>query len=184
MPTWSSPRSRRARGEVVETLREFPVLTDPAPGAPHERTGHHRNTSSMPGARGHGLYRVTIAGTTGRWVSMAFPADSRPVGLRPPRDVRRLESGQEAFPAYLGRSSPRSMNEPVLWSERRHTRLGDIGGTVSPAGGDFEEPVTQSTLKNGAFHGLSRAVPTPEAIRPSTRWTAGVSIRASCPQIN
>ncbi len=33
-----------------------------------------------------------------------------------------------------------------------------IGGTVSPAGGNFEEPVTQSTLKVvGAFHGLSRA---------------------------
>jgi len=33
-----------------------------------------------------------------------------------------------------------------------------IGGTVSPAGGNFEEPVTQGTLKVvGAFHGLSRA---------------------------
>jgi V/A-type H+-transporting ATPase subunit A len=33
-----------------------------------------------------------------------------------------------------------------------------IGGTVSPAGGNFEEPVTQATLKVvGAFHGLSRA---------------------------
>ena len=32
-----------------------------------------------------------------------------------------------------------------------------IGGTVSPAGGKFEEPVTQATLKVvGAFHGLSR----------------------------
>ncbi len=32
-----------------------------------------------------------------------------------------------------------------------------IGGTVSPAGGNFEEPVTQGTLKVvGAFHGLSR----------------------------
>ncbi|MCK4277342.1 MAG: V-type ATP synthase subunit A, partial [Phycisphaerae bacterium] len=33
-----------------------------------------------------------------------------------------------------------------------------IGGTVSPAGGNFEEPVTQGTLKVvGAFHGLSQA---------------------------
>jgi V/A-type H+-transporting ATPase subunit A len=33
-----------------------------------------------------------------------------------------------------------------------------IGGTVSPAGGNFDEPVTQATLKVvGAFHGLSRA---------------------------
>ena len=33
-----------------------------------------------------------------------------------------------------------------------------IGGTVSPAGGNFDEPVTQATLKVvGGFHGLSRA---------------------------
>lgn len=33
-----------------------------------------------------------------------------------------------------------------------------IGGTVSPAGGNFEEPVTQATLSVvGAFHALSRA---------------------------
>jgi Archaeal/vacuolar-type H+-ATPase subunit A len=33
-----------------------------------------------------------------------------------------------------------------------------IGGAVSPAGGNFEEPVTQATLKVvGAFHGLSRS---------------------------
>jgi V/A-type H+-transporting ATPase subunit A len=41
----------------------------------------------------------------------------------------------------------------------RDGKLGSvtIGGTVSPAGGNFEEPVTQATLKVvGAFHGLSR----------------------------
>jgi V/A-type H+-transporting ATPase subunit A len=33
-----------------------------------------------------------------------------------------------------------------------------IGGAVSPAGGNFDEPVTQATLKVvGAFHGLSRS---------------------------
>jgi V/A-type H+-transporting ATPase subunit A len=44
--------------------------------------------------------------------------------------------------------------------ELRDGRKGSvtIGGTVSPAGGNFEEPVTQATLKVvGAFHGLSRA---------------------------
>jgi len=44
--------------------------------------------------------------------------------------------------------------------ELRDGRKGSvtIGGTVSPAGGNFEEPVTQATLKVvGAFHGLSGA---------------------------
>jgi V/A-type H+-transporting ATPase subunit A len=72
----------------------------------------------------------------------------------------RLEEipGEEAFPAYL---------ESVIatfYERSGIVRLkgGDIGsvtigGTVSPAGGNFEEPVTQATLKVvGAFHGLSR----------------------------
>ena len=46
-----------------------------------------------------------------------------------------------------------------------------IGGTVSPAGGDFEEPVTQSTLKVvGAFHGLSRARSDARARSGSRFW--------------
>jgi V/A-type H+-transporting ATPase subunit A len=50
-----------------------------------------------------------------------------------------------------------------------------IGGTVSPAGGNFEEPVTQATLKVvGAFHGLSRARSDARkfpAIDPIDSWT-------------
>ncbi|MCX8013748.1 MAG: V-type ATP synthase subunit A, partial [Rectinema sp.] len=50
-----------------------------------------------------------------------------------------------------------------------------IGGTVSPAGGNFEEPGTQATLKGvGAFHGLSRersdARKNP-AIHPLDSWS-------------
>ena len=73
----------------------------------------------------------------------------------------RLEEipGEEAFPAYL---------ESVVagfYERAGRVRLKDgstgsvtIGGTVSPAGGNFDEPVTQATLKVvGAFHGLSRA---------------------------
>lgn len=50
-----------------------------------------------------------------------------------------------------------------------------IGGTVSPAGGNFEEPVTQATLLVvGAFHGLSRARSDARrfpAIDPLLSWT-------------
>ena len=72
----------------------------------------------------------------------------------------RLEEipGEEAFPAYL------ESYIAAFYERAGYVRLPDgsrgsvtIGGTVSPAGGNFEEPVTQATLKVvGAFHGLSR----------------------------
>jgi V/A-type H+-transporting ATPase subunit A len=50
-----------------------------------------------------------------------------------------------------------------------------IGGTVSPAGGNFDEPVTQATLKVvGAFHGLSRSLSDARrypAIDPLISWS-------------
>jgi V/A-type H+-transporting ATPase subunit A len=72
----------------------------------------------------------------------------------------RLEEipGEEAFPAYL-ESTIASFYERAGLVRLRDGSLGSvtIGGTVSPAGGNFEEPVTQATLKVvGAFHGLSR----------------------------
>jgi len=73
----------------------------------------------------------------------------------------RLEEipGEEAFPAYL-ESVIASFYERggVVKLNDGSTGSVTIGGTVSPAGGNFEEPVTQGTLKVvGAFHGLSRA---------------------------
>ena len=72
----------------------------------------------------------------------------------------RLEEipGDEAFPAYL-ESRIAEFYERAGKVKLRDGRTGTvtIGGTVSPAGGNFEEPVTQATLKVvGAFHGLSR----------------------------
>lgn len=152
-------------GEVVETLREFPELEDPRTGKSlMERTIIICNTSSMPVAareasvytavtiaeyyRQMGLHVLLLADSTSRWAQALREMSGR------------LEEipGEEAFPAYL---------ESIIASfyERAgRVRLADgsigsvtIGGTVSPAGGNFEEPVTQSTLKVvGAFHGLSR----------------------------
>src|SRR4030042_540122 len=72
----------------------------------------------------------------------------------------RLEEipGEEAFPAYLA-SRIANFYERAGAIELRDKRIASvtIGGTVSPAGGNFDEPVTQATLKVvGAFHGLSR----------------------------
>jgi V/A-type H+-transporting ATPase subunit A len=72
----------------------------------------------------------------------------------------RLEEipGEEAFPAYL-ESTIAGFYERAGIVRLRDGSIGSvtIGGTVSPAGGNFEEPVTQATLKVvGAFHGLSR----------------------------
>jgi V/A-type H+-transporting ATPase subunit A len=72
----------------------------------------------------------------------------------------RLEEipGEEAFPAYL-ESRIASFYERAGAVRLRDGSFGSvtIGGSVSPAGGNFEEPVTQATLKVvGAFHGLSR----------------------------
>jgi V/A-type H+-transporting ATPase subunit A len=72
----------------------------------------------------------------------------------------RLEEipGEEAFPAYL-ESVIAAFYERAGRVTLRDGGTGSvtIGGTVSPAGGNFEEPVTQATLKVvGAFHGLSR----------------------------
>ena len=152
-------------GEVVETLTEFPELTDPKTGRSlMERTIIICNTSSMPVAsreasvytsvtlaeyyRQMGLDVLLLADSTSRWAQALREMSGR------------LEEipGEEAFPAYL------ESYIAAFYERAGYVRLPDgstgsvtIGGTVSPAGGNFEEPVTQATLKVvGAFHGLSR----------------------------
>ena len=152
-------------GEVVETLTEFPELTDPKTGRSlMERTIIICNTSSMPVAsreasvytavtlaeyyRQMGLHILMLADSTSRWAQAMREMSGR------------LEEipGEEAFPAYL------ESYIAAFYERAGYVRLPDgsngsvtIGGTVSPAGGNFEEPVTQATLKVvGAFHGLSR----------------------------
>ena len=152
-------------GEVVETLTEFPELVDPKTGRSlMERTIIICNTSSMPVAsreasvytavtlaeyyRQMGLNVLLLADSTSRWAQAMREMSGR------------LEEipGEEAFPAYL------ESYIAAFYERAGYVRLPDgskgsvtIGGTVSPAGGNFEEPVTQATLKVvGALHGLSR----------------------------
>ena len=152
-------------GEVVEVLKEFPELIDPKTGRSlMERTIIICNTSSMPVAareasvytavtmaeyyRNMGLDVLLLADSTSRWAQAMREMSGR------------LEEipGDEAFPAYL-ESRIAEFYERAGKVRLRDGRIGSvtIGGTVSPAGGNFEEPVTQATLKVvGAFHGLSR----------------------------
>jgi V/A-type H+-transporting ATPase subunit A len=178
-------------GEVVETLREFPELTDPRTGRSlMERTLIICNTSSMPvAAREASVYlAVTIAEYYRQMgLNVLLLADSTSRWAQALREVSgRLEEipGEEAFPAYL---------ESVIaafYERGGVVRLRDggtgsvtIGGTVSPAGGNFEEPVTQATLKVvGAFHGLSRERSDARrypAIHPLESWSKYPSLVAA-----
>ena len=153
-------------GEVVETLKEFPELVDPKTGQSlMKRTIIVCNTSSMPVAsreasvytavtlaeyfRQMGLNVLVLADSTSRWAQAMRELSGR------------LEEipGEEAFPAYL-ESRIAAFYERAGRVKLRNGGIGSvtIGGTVSPAGGNFDEPVTQATLKVvGGFHGLSRA---------------------------
>ena len=98
--------------------------------------------------RNMGLDVLLLADSTSRWAQAMREMSGR------------LEEipGDEAFPAYL------ESRIAGFYERAGKVRLRDggygsvtIGGSVSPAGGNFEEPVTQATLKVvGAFHGLSR----------------------------
>ncbi|HRZ13965.1 MAG TPA: V-type ATP synthase subunit A [Candidatus Omnitrophota bacterium] len=152
-------------GEVVETLKTFPELIDPRTHKPlSDRTVIICNTSSMPvAARESSVYTaVTIAEYYRQMgLQVLLLADSTSRWAQAMREMSgRLEEipGEEAFPAYL------ESRIASFYERAGAVRLNDgstgsvtIGGTVSPAGGNFEEPVTQATLKVvGAFHGLSR----------------------------
>jgi V/A-type H+-transporting ATPase subunit A len=151
-------------GEVVETITEFPHLVDPATGGSlMDRTIIICNTSSMPVAareasiytgitlceyyRQMGYHVLLLADSTSRWAQAMRETSGR------------LEEipGEEAFPAYLD-SAVRSVYERAGVFRTSDGSEGSLTliGTVSPAGGNFEEPVTQSTLSTvKTFLGLS-----------------------------
>ncbi|UTC65616.1 V-type ATP synthase subunit A [Treponema sp. OMZ 788] len=178
-------------GEVVETLTEFPELKDPKTGRTlMERTIIICNTSSMPvAAREASVYTgVTLAEYYRQMgLDVLLLADSTSRWAQALREMSgRLEEipGEEAFPAYL------ESYIAAFYERAGIVRLSDgskgsvtIGGTVSPAGGNFEEPVTQATLKVvGAFHGLSRERSDARkypAIHPLDSWSKYPSVLPS-----
>ena len=170
-------------GEVVEILREFPHLEDPRTGKPLiDRSIIICNTSSMPVAareasvytavtlaeyyRQMGLNSLLLADSTSRWAQALREMSGR------------LEEipGEEAFPAYLESRIAEFYERAglVVLNDGSKGSV-TIGGAVSPAGGNFEEPVTQATLKVvGAFLGLSRERSSARrypAIHPLDSWS-------------
>jgi V/A-type H+-transporting ATPase subunit A len=151
-------------GEVVETITEFPQLSDPATGGSlMDRTIIICNTSSMPvAAREASIYTGITLGEYYRQMGyeVLLLADSTSRWAQAMRETSgRLEEipGEEAFPAYLD-SAIRGVYERAGVLRTREGESGSLTliGTVSPAGGNFEEPVTQSTLNTvKCFLGLS-----------------------------
>ncbi len=185
-------------GEVVEVIRTFPQLTDPHTGdSLMSRTIMICNTSSMPvSAREASIYLgVTIAEYYRQMgLDVLLLADSTSRWAQAMREMSgRLEEipGEEAFPAYLA-SRIASFYERSGVVEMRGDKRGSItiGGAVSPAGGNFEEPVTQATLAVvGAFLALSRERSDARkypAIDPMISWTkyvdqVGSQLEEKCP---
>jgi V/A-type H+-transporting ATPase subunit A len=151
-------------GEVVETITEYPETKDPRSGGSlMDRTIIVCNTSSMPVAaressiytgltmaeyyRQMGYHVLCIADSTSRWAQAMRETSGRMEEI----------PGEEAFPAYLD-SSIRNVYERAGVLRTADGEVGSVTliGTVSPAGGNFEEPVTQATLSTvKTFLGLS-----------------------------
>lgn len=154
-------------GEAVEVFKDFPELIDPRTGKSlMDRTFIVGNTSSMPVAareasvyiattvgeyyRKQGLDVLILADSTSRWAQ----------ALRETSGRKEEIPGPEAFPMYISTLIS-------AFYDRAGVEIlpdGSMGslsliGTVSPAGGNFDEPVTQATLlSTGAFWGLSRSL--------------------------
>ena len=152
--------------EVVEIFKEFPELIDPHTGHPlMERTIIICNTSNMPVAareasvytgmtigeyyRAMGLKVLVMADSTSRWAQALREMSNRLEEL----------PGQDAFPMDL------SAIISNFYARAGLVRLtnGQTGsvtflGTVSPAGGNLKEPVTESTKKAArCFYALAQA---------------------------
>jgi V/A-type H+-transporting ATPase subunit A len=151
--------------ELTEVLQEFPALVDPRTGASlMERTILIANTSNMPvAAREASIYTgITLAEYfRDQGYHVALMADSTSRWGEALREVSsRLEEmpAEEGYPAYLSSRLAefyeRAAAVRCLGSDRREGSV-SIVGAVSPAGGDFSEPITQHSLRlAGTFWAL------------------------------
>ncbi len=152
--------------EVVEIFKEFPELDDPRTGRKLiERTTIIANTSNMPVAareasvytamtiseyyRAMGLRVLMMADSTSRWAQALREMSNRLEEL----------PGPDAFPMDLSAviSNFYARAGYVYLNNNEHGSITFIG-TVSPAGGNLKEPVTESTRKAArCFYGLEQA---------------------------
>lgn len=141
--------------EVVEIFVEFPELEDPHTGRKlMERTIIIANTSNMPVAsreasvytamtiseyyRAMGLRVLMMADSTSRWAQALREMSNRMEEL----------PGQDAFPMDLS-AIIANFYSRAGYVYLKNGKTGSITfiGTVSPAGGNLKEPVTESTKK-------------------------------------
>lgn len=151
--------------EMTEVLEDFPQLIDPKTGRPiMERTVLIANTSNMPvAAREASIYTgITMAEYfRDMGYHVAIMADSTSRWAEALREISgRLEEmpAEEGYPAYL----PSRLAQFYERAGYVRTLSGEEGsvtiiGAVSPAGGDFSEPVTENTKRFvNVFLGLDR----------------------------
>lgn len=151
--------------EVVEIFKEFPELIDPHTGHKlMERTIIICNTSNMPVAareasvytgmtigeyyRAMGLKVLVMADSTSRWAQALREMSNRLEEL----------PGQDAFPMDLSAIISNFYSRAGLVT-LNNGQTGSVTflGTVSPAGGNLKEPVTESTKKAArCFYALSQ----------------------------
>ena len=151
--------------EVVEIFKEFPELVDPRTGHKlMERTIIICNTSNMPVAareasvytgmtigeyyRSMGLKVLVMADSTSRWAQALREMSNRLEEL----------PGQDAFPMDLSAIISNFYARAGL-VKLTNGATGSVTflGTVSPAGGNLKEPVTESTKKAArCFYALSQ----------------------------
>jgi V/A-type H+-transporting ATPase subunit A len=142
---------------MTEVLAEFPHLIDPTSGLPlMQRTILVVNTSNMPvAARETSIYAgITIAEYyRDMGYSVALMADSTSRWAEATREISaRLEEmpGEEGYPTYLASKLAgfyeRGGRMRCLGQEDRQGSI-TIVSAISPAGGDFSEPVTQSSMQ-------------------------------------
>ncbi|GAA4739003.1 ATP synthase subunit A [Modestobacter marinus] len=178
--------------ELTEVLQEFPELVDPRNGAPlMERTVLVANTSNMPvAAREASIYTgMTVAEYfRDQGYDVALMADSTSRWGEALREVStRLEEipAEDGYPAYLASRLAgfyeRSGRVVCLGGSGGTTapseRLGSVTvvGAVSPAGGDFSEPITQNSLRlAGSFWALDTTLAR-QRHYPAVNWTRSFS---------
>lgn len=172
--------------EMTEVLEEFPSLTDVRRGIPlMDRMILIANTSNMPvAAREASIYLgMTIAEYyRDMGYNVAIIADSISRWAEALREISgRLEEmpGEEGYPAYLAsrlaRYYERAGNVVPLGSPQRNGSISVINA-ISPPGGDFSEPVTQSGLRlSGCFWALDKGLATKRHF-PSINWAQSYSL--------
>ena len=172
--------------EMTEVLAEFPELEDPKTGGPlMDRTVLIANTSNMPvAAREASIYTgITISEYfRDQGYKVALMADSTSRWAEALREISsRLEEmpGEEGYPTYLATrlaSFYERSGRSVCLGKDETIGSVTVVGAVSPAGGDYSEPVTQSSQRmTGALWGLDASLAYSRHY-PSVNWNRSYTL--------